>query len=211
MAYVDWRIKGTEFTNCNCAWGCPCQFNALPTNGFCHAFSAMRIDEGHFGKTKLDGLCWAVTFRWPGPVHLGNGTEQVFIDERADHDQREALTAILHGKETEPGATHFFVFNSMCSTVLQPQFARIEVDIDQKACRARIAVPGLIESVGRPIPNPFTGGDHRVRVSLERGFEYVDAEYGSGTTAAKGAVPLDFKDTHSHVAYLHMTQNGVVR
>lgn len=33
----------------------------------------MRIDEGHFGKTRLDGLKWAILAAWPGPIHLGNG------------------------------------------------------------------------------------------------------------------------------------------
>ena len=31
MAHVDWSIKGPEIATCNCDWGCPCQFNALPT------------------------------------------------------------------------------------------------------------------------------------------------------------------------------------
>ena len=28
---VEWRLTGEEMSNCNCAWGCPCQFNAPPT------------------------------------------------------------------------------------------------------------------------------------------------------------------------------------
>ena len=27
---IKWEIKGREFGNCNCDYGCPCQFNALP-------------------------------------------------------------------------------------------------------------------------------------------------------------------------------------
>ena len=34
MAMVEWRVRADEFVNCNCAYGCPCQFNALPTLGF---------------------------------------------------------------------------------------------------------------------------------------------------------------------------------
>jgi hypothetical protein len=34
------RIAGEEVGNCNCTWGCPCQFNALPTTGHCEAFLA---------------------------------------------------------------------------------------------------------------------------------------------------------------------------
>ena len=56
MAFVEWEIKAKEFGNCNCAYGCPCQFNALPTNGDCMAVVGIQVDEGHFGQTRLDGL-----------------------------------------------------------------------------------------------------------------------------------------------------------
>ncbi len=35
MSYVDWMIKGPKFTSCSCDYGCPCEFNALPSNGVC--------------------------------------------------------------------------------------------------------------------------------------------------------------------------------
>ena len=73
MAYVDWRIKGPELSACSCDWGCPCQFNALPSRGYCRAAVAMRIDEGHFGEVRLDGLHWAALLAWPGAIHHGNG------------------------------------------------------------------------------------------------------------------------------------------
>ncbi len=208
---IDWRIKGPEFNNCNCNYGCPCQFNALPTHGHCRALAAMRIEEGHFGSTKLDGLNWVGTFAWPGAVHEGNGTQQFFIDERADADQRAALVAILHGRETQPGATHLPVFNSMVSHVLDPQFTTVEVDLDVDACCGRVAVPGLIESSGTPIRNPFTGNDHRVKVSLKSGFEYTEAEFGSCSSTANGAIKLALDKTHGHFAHMHLTGNGVVR
>ena len=44
-----WRIVADETGTCNCAWGCPCQFNALPTYGRCEALVAVRIREGHYG------------------------------------------------------------------------------------------------------------------------------------------------------------------
>jgi len=30
---TPWEIRTIEFANCNCAYGCPCQFNAYPTYG----------------------------------------------------------------------------------------------------------------------------------------------------------------------------------
>ena len=104
MSYVDWSIKGPEVSTCNCDWGCPCQFNALPTHGDCRAAVAMRIDEGHFGDVDLAGVIWAGTFAWPRAIHEGNGESQVVIDDRASEDQRSAILTILSGAETEPGA-----------------------------------------------------------------------------------------------------------
>jgi hypothetical protein len=209
MAYVDWSIEDPEYINCNCAWGCPCQFNALPTDGTCRGIGAMRIERGHFGATRLDGLCWVGTYDWPGAIHLGNGTWQFFIDERADAEQRKALVEILHGRETEPGTTFFQVFSTTMATTLDPVFTRVEADIDPDARRARIAVPGVIDSTGTPIRSPFSGQDHRVCVSLRGGIEYTDAEYGSGSTTATGAVKLDLKDSYGHFARIHLTQSGI--
>ena len=107
MSDTKWAIHGREFTNCNCAYGCPCQFNALPTHGFCQAVVGIQIDKGFHGETSLDGLRVAGIFRWPGPIHLGNGEAMPIIDVRANDKQREALLRIMSGQDTAPGATIF--------------------------------------------------------------------------------------------------------
>ena len=52
--YVEWEMQGLEYVNCNCAWGCPCQFNGLPTHGNCRAAGFVQIDQGRFGEVPLD-------------------------------------------------------------------------------------------------------------------------------------------------------------
>ena len=113
MPYVEWEVKVREFANCNCNYGCPCQFNALPTHGHCRAVVGYAIDEGHFGNTQLDGLRAVYVAKWPGAVHQGNGELQIIIDERANATQREALRKILYGEETDPGTTVWNIFRSM--------------------------------------------------------------------------------------------------
>src|SRR5512145_171991 len=98
---IEWEIHGLEFGNCNCAYGCGCQFNALPTHGDCRAVAFFRIDRGHFGKTRLDGLNVALAIKWPGPVHEGRGQMQPIIAAEAGPDQRQALLSIMTGKETD--------------------------------------------------------------------------------------------------------------
>jgi hypothetical protein len=82
MADTKWTIKGREFVNCNCSYGCPCQFNGLPTHGHCQAVGGFEIEQGHHGSTKLDGLKFVGIFRWPGAIHEGKGEAAVVIDER---------------------------------------------------------------------------------------------------------------------------------
>src|SRR6186997_3461613 len=105
MAFVDWRMRGPEIANCNCAYGCPCQFNALPTHGHCRAVVGIQIDRGHHDATKLDGLRMAGIFRWPGPIHEGSGEALPIVDKRATPEQRNAILRIMGGLDTDPGAT----------------------------------------------------------------------------------------------------------
>ena len=210
MAYVDWRMNGQGAGSCNCDWGCPCQFNALPTHGDCTGFMAMRIDEGHFGDVKLDGLRWVGMYKWPGPIHEGNGTFQSIIDERADDAQRKALVAILHGEETAPGATMLQVFSTTVTNRLDPVFAPIEFSCNQETRQARVAVPAMLDSTLGPIVNPITGNEHRAQIHLPHGFEYTVADMASGTTKATGGIELDLSGTYGQIAKIHLTQNGVM-
>ena len=83
MTALRWSITATHFVNCNCDFGCPCQFNALPTDRTCRALAAWDIHEGYFGNVQLDGLRAINTYSWPGAVHQGNGSLQTIVDERA--------------------------------------------------------------------------------------------------------------------------------
>lgn len=210
MAIVKWSIQGKEFGTCNCSYACPCQFNALPTRGFCEAAVGFQIDQGHFGEVKLDGLRAATLYAWPGPVHLGNGTMQLIIDDRADPRQRDALVKIMSGQETDEMATMWWVFSAMCSTQHEPLFKPIKLDIDVDGRRGHLVVSGVLESTGEPIRNPVTGAEHRVRIDLPNGFEYRLAEIGSGRTRATGKITLDLKDTYAQFARIHLSDQGVV-
>ena len=84
---TPWEIKGRELVNCTCEYGCNCQFNALPDKGHCHAVAGIQIDSGHHGNTRLDGLRIAAIFKWPGPIHEGNGEAIAFVDEEASEAQ----------------------------------------------------------------------------------------------------------------------------
>ncbi len=88
------------------------------------------IEKGFHGSTRLDGLRAAAIFRWPGPIHEGNGEGVQIIDKRATPEQREALLHILQGEDTEPGATVFQIFASTCDTLHEPIIADIEFELE---------------------------------------------------------------------------------
>jgi hypothetical protein len=210
MTETKWTLKGREFVHCNCAYGCPCQFNALPTQGNCRAVAAIEIEEGHHGDTKLDGLTIAVILAWPGAIHEGGGEVVPIVDERATPEQREALLRIMSGEDTVPGATFFQVFSTTYETVHEPVFApiRFEVDVDGRV--ANLVVPGVIEARGEPIRNAVTGEEHRARINLPNGFEYDIAEIGRGWAETQGPLQVSLADSHAQFARLHITESGVV-
>jgi hypothetical protein len=173
---TDWSMAGEEAVSCNCAWGCPCQFNALPTTGRCEAFGGYQIREGYFGDTRLDGVRFARIFSWPGPIHEGNGTRQLVIDEQATQEQRDALIALESG---EQGGAYFEIFAAVCPNALETIYAPISLEIDRERRQVTLHIPGVGESRTEPIKNPATGEEHRARIVLPDGFEYKEAEMGN--------------------------------
>lgn len=209
--YVDWSMEGFEFANCNCAWGCPCQFNGAPTHGDCRALCFIQIDKGHFGDVRLDGLRWGILGAWPAAIHLGNGTFMSVIDERADPKQRQALEAVSHGKETEPGKLIWQVFSTTVTKLLPTEYKPIDLTIDYAARTARLKVPGLLEGQAESIRNPVTNAPHPVRVTMPTGFEFTESEVVSGKSKVTGPIALELDGSHAHLARIHWSTHGVVR
>lgn len=213
MANTPWMIKGPEIVTCNCDFGCPCQFNSLPSNGDCRAAVCYRIDEGYHGDTRLDGLLMAGLFAWPEAIHMGRGEAQAIIDERADAAQRASLLKIFHGEDTEPGTIILNVFSSVIDTYHDPLFLPIDFAVDVGERTGHFRIPGVIDATSDPILNPVSGLPHRARIDLPHGFEYTVAEISRSTVATHGdaKINLAWTDAHGHFADLHWTNDGVVR
>jgi hypothetical protein len=206
MAFTDWMIRGPEIATCNAPW-MPCQFNHchrrhLP-GGCRHAHR-----EGSLRQVKLDGLN-AATPPGPAPSTWARRNPAI-VDERATEQQREALLKIMSGQDTEPGATFFNVFVSMCDKVHTPMFKKIEFKSNMKTCEGHFSVPGVVEAKTEAIRNPVTGKPHHAKISLRQGFEFVEAEFASGTAKSAGPIKLDTNGRHAHLATLHLTGKGIV-
>lgn len=83
-----WLIRGALTEACTCAVPCTCNFGDGPSpHSYCYPFYSYHIREGHYRDVKLDGLHF-------GSADLAGG-RTMFIDERADERQREALRLII--------------------------------------------------------------------------------------------------------------------
>jgi hypothetical protein len=208
---TPWELKGQELVNCTCEYGCNCQFNALPDKGHCHAVAGIQIDEGHYGEVKLGGLRLAAIFKWPGPIHEGNGEAIAFIEEKASDAQRDALLKIMSGQDTAPFATMFAVYASTLSKFHDPVFTPIEFEVDVDARKGRLFVKDYIEMTGEPIRNKVSGEESRAQIVLPAGFEYTVADIGSASSKTQGPVLVDISEKYGQFARLHLNNNGVVR
>lgn len=208
---TTWEITGRELVNCTCEYGCNCQFNALPDKGHCHAVAGIQIDKGYYGDTQLDGMRIAAIFKWPGPIHEGNGEAIAFVDESADAAQREALLKIMTGQDTDPFATMFAVYASTVSKMNAPVFTQIDLDLDIDGRKGRIFIKDYIDTRGEPIRSKATGAESRAQIVLPEGFEYAVAEIGSASSKTSGPVQVEMNNTYGQFARLHLNNHGVVR
>lgn len=101
LGTVPWTIKGELILNCNCTVFCPCVVSLgqhPPTEGYCQAWSGVRIDEGQYGDVDLSGLNVGLVLEIPGLMARGNWKAAAYIDDRASDAAFDALVAIFSGK-----------------------------------------------------------------------------------------------------------------
>ena len=208
MALPDWRLEGEWIKNCNCAFGCPCDFNARPTHGDCKGMVGMRITKGHFENTKLDGVMFAATVDFAGALHEGNGAMQPIIDERTTPEQRTALFNIMSGKNSAEG-TIFHIFSLIVTKMHDPVFVPFDFTFDKNGRVAHLVAKGILDTDVEPIKNPVTGSPHRVQIAMPEGFEHRMAEVASANIHSTGAIKFDTKGTHSSLATVVQTPQGV--
>jgi hypothetical protein len=202
---TDWYMEGPWVKNCNCDPGCPCDFNANPTQGYCEGMVAMKIEKGHFGDVDLSGLSWGGVVHWPGAIHEGNGVMQPFIDAAANEEQINALAQALSG---EHGDTFFQIVAAVCPTVHEPIVAPIKFDFDLDNRTAHVLVgDGIVETVTETMRGIDPPDPYRVIVKIPNGFEYTGPDESAETAKAtkivsNGSVKLDLTDSHSSLAWV---------
>jgi hypothetical protein len=107
MATPSWQVNGKYYETCSCDFVCPClpmQMAVTPTKGSCTFAMAFQIGHGRYGAVSLDGLGFIVLGLTPEAMGKGNWSVGVIVDERASHDQRDAIGAIASGAAGGPMA-----------------------------------------------------------------------------------------------------------
>jgi len=168
---TKWNFEADYLQACSCDFGCPCEFEAPPSRGFCEGVGAWHIIKGKYGDVPLDGLGLGFSIRTPGPMHKGNGTGAIFIDEKANQAQRDALTQIGTGKA---GGLPYEIFPVIISNLLPPQYVRFEFNFNGRHSTARIG--NAVTIAMEPIKNPVSGEPESIRVEHATGFIFKSAE-----------------------------------
>jgi hypothetical protein len=182
------------------------------TYGYCQTAYVGNIVEGRFNDTPLAGLNWAGLYKWPGEIAEGNGKRQIVIDERADEAQRIALETIISGETGAPLSNHFAVFGSLCSEFFETLFLPIDLEANLELRTAKVDIPGIMKSSGRPKINEFNGEPFHIALARPSGsFEFTYAEIGLGTTTVTGEMEMAFEDSWAHFCVHHYNQDGLIR
>ena len=147
---TSWRMRGDVMEACNCDVTCPCNFGGAPTELPCEAIVGFRIQEGNYGATRLDDLNVVLYAQIPGPkIFDGNWTMGVYLDQRANEEQMQALGTILTG---EAGGW-FDPFSALIGTMLEPK--QVAINFDAAGGVGHITVPGLLDVASEHIANPM--------------------------------------------------------
>lgn len=178
MATSPWSISGRYHETCSCDFVCPCiltRMTARPSKQSCTFAMAMQIEHGSFDKTPLEGISFIVVGYTPGPMIEGNWSVGLIIDERASHEQRDAITAIVSGSAGGPMAP----LSSMIGTFLG--IDRAPIVIESSGVKWTAVANGLIDmgaegamgidpSISEPMHIDNTGHPASNRMALARAF-----------------------------------------
>ena len=178
-----WFIEADYLQACNCDYGCPCEFSAPPTMGFCEGMGAWRIERGDYDGVPLDGLGLGFAAKWPGAIHEGNGTVCLVIDEKASAEQRDALINIGSG---QAGGLPFEILATTFNTLLEPKLEAFDFKID--GVNSSVRVGDRFTIALESIKNPVTREPEQVAVNHGTGFIFQTAECAS---AREGSVGYD--------------------
>ena len=134
---MSWQLKGTYFESCNCNVACPCVFLGAPSEGECRALVAWHVEEGQDGEVDLADLNVAMAIHSPGHMMQTKWRAALYLDERANDAQRQALTRIFAGQ----AGGHPEVLASFVGDVLG--VASVRIDYQAAGRKRSLSIPDV--------------------------------------------------------------------
>ena len=200
-----WHMKGSIVGACNCDWGCPCNFDAYPSKGFCDGFYTLVVREGKFGDVSLDGVNLVFGGHAPGAIHEGNGTSILVIDEASTSEQRAAVETLWRGGGVGMPFDGFAMFTT---TWLDPVVAPIDVKLDGINSEVKVAGGKVYDLAISRIKNPVTGEEEEIYLDKPTGFTSLRSEMGMSTRARFSADQLDIDNSGQYAEYAEFQYSG---
>ena len=173
---TDWAIKGELILNCSCDVFCPCVVSLgahPPTEGHCHAWMGVIIDEGHYEGEDLSGLNVGLLVDIPGRMGEGQWKVAAYVDERASGKAYNGLLQIFSGQAG--GTTGLFTM--LVSEIIGAERAPVQIERDGNKRRIVIGrkIQGEIEMLAGKDP------EHPVMVSNSKYWMGPDIIVARGT------------------------------
>jgi hypothetical protein len=190
----SWTMKGTVLIACNCDYGCPCNFNALPTAGKCEGEWTWHVERGQYGGTALDGVTFTLAVNWPGAIHEGDGEGLLLIDERADGTQREVIHTLVKGEAGGPWG----VLGWTWPTLHGPEAVPFELELN--GIRSRVRAGERFELEMEPIRNPVSGAEVTPAAILPQGIVFKRGDFASSKRYRVGSLGIDYANKYAAVA-----------
>lgn len=144
----SWHIAGEYLENCNCELLCPCLLGprnerggatARPTEGHCDVPIVFQIQSGECGRIGLSGTHVGLSVFTPGAMGDGNWIVGLYLDDRANPEQRASLETIFTGQAGGPMARS----SPLVGKRLPTRIASIEFGKDGRRRWAKI--PGVLD------------------------------------------------------------------
>jgi hypothetical protein len=194
---LPWSLSGTYLESCNCDAICPCRriggvMGGRSTFGVCMGALSWSIREGRAGDVDLNGFGVVLVIRYSDDEPGSPWTFVVYVDERADESQRDALVRIFTGRLGGTPLQQFpWAFKPSDFRAAVP--ARIE--IDHTPGRGWFRAGGdVVLRIGGPV------ADQATVTCVIPGHHRDGRELYAETLVAHAQAPLDF-ELHGNCAY----------
>ena len=165
MATESWHLSGDFLELCNCEVACVCVMvgsDATPTEGYCDGGFVWHIEDGEFDGVTLNGLNFAFFHHAPGIMSEGNWTSAVYVDERADERQRDALTEVLSGRHGGPMEGYMALTGEFKGVKFAP------IDYKVEGNTRSVSIPAVSDYTVEALTKP--GFDAPIRLENVRGW-----------------------------------------